>query len=96
MNRFSDPGDSNYRLVCEEIVRLVDSAPGRINGRRICERFEFESQRDTDCSYQRYPYCNPALANVMLPAIWDRFPGSLYRHQFLLKIVIVPVSKHFL
>ncbi|KAI9695891.1 MAG: hypothetical protein M1836_006008 [Candelina mexicana] len=35
MNRFSDPEDSNYRLVCEEIVRLVESAPGRVTGRRV-------------------------------------------------------------
>lgn len=43
MNRFSDPGDSNYRLVCEEIVRLVESAPGRVSGRRICKSYSVAS-----------------------------------------------------
>jgi hypothetical protein len=37
MNKFSDPGDNNYRLVREEIVRLVESAQGRVSGRRICK-----------------------------------------------------------
>lgn len=35
MNRFSDPRDSNYRLVCEEIVKIVENAPGRVSSRRI-------------------------------------------------------------
>ncbi|KAL8833814.1 MAG: hypothetical protein Q9170_004074 [Blastenia crenularia] len=34
MNRFTDAADSNYRLVCQEIVRLVEMAPSRIDGRR--------------------------------------------------------------
>lgn len=46
MNRFSDAADCNYRLVCEEIVRLVDGAPGRVNGRKICERYLHEFQHD--------------------------------------------------
>ena len=39
MNKFADAKDSNYRLVCEEIVRLAESAPARVNGRRACEYF---------------------------------------------------------
>ncbi|KAL8732752.1 MAG: hypothetical protein Q9166_002533 [cf. Caloplaca sp. 2 TL-2023] len=34
MNKFTNAKDSNYRLVCEEIVRLVESAPARVNARR--------------------------------------------------------------
>jgi len=39
MNRFSDFEDSNYRLVCGQIVRFVDGALGRVNGYRTCERY---------------------------------------------------------
>ncbi|KAL8937621.1 MAG: hypothetical protein Q9216_004336 [Gyalolechia sp. 2 TL-2023] len=34
LNKFSGPQDSNYRLVCEEIVKMVETAPGRVNNRR--------------------------------------------------------------
>lgn len=37
LNKFSDPGNSNYRLVCEEVVKFVESAPNRVNGRKICK-----------------------------------------------------------
>ena len=38
MHRFADPEESNYRLVCEEVVRFVESAPDRVNSRKSCER----------------------------------------------------------
>ena len=43
MNKFSDPRDSNYRLVCEEVVRLVESAPGRVIARRKCDSYSVDS-----------------------------------------------------
>ncbi|KAL8860914.1 MAG: hypothetical protein Q9178_002669 [Gyalolechia marmorata] len=50
MNSFADAKDSNYRLVCEEIVRLAESAPARVNGRRT--------------STQRSNLCKQALAPI--------------------------------
>ncbi|MCJ1269015.1 hypothetical protein MMC22_008903 [Lobaria immixta] len=50
MNRFSDPADSNYRLVCEEIVRIVDNAPSRVNGRRTSSALLQPSPGECDAS----------------------------------------------
>ena len=37
LNRFSDVGDNNYRLICGEVVRFVDDAPGRVASRWPCK-----------------------------------------------------------
>ncbi|KAI4194041.1 MAG: hypothetical protein LQ346_003773 [Caloplaca aetnensis] len=34
LNKFSSAQDSNYRLVCEEIVKMVENAPMRMHGSR--------------------------------------------------------------
>lgn len=60
MNKFSDPADSNYRLVCEEIVRLVDSGPGRINSRRICEANSYSSQSHANDMSKALPFLQPS------------------------------------
>ncbi|KAL8910946.1 MAG: hypothetical protein Q9171_003813 [Xanthocarpia ochracea] len=50
MNKFADTKDSNYRLVCEEIVRLAESAPARVNGRRASVPFMQASPSESDAS----------------------------------------------
>lgn len=60
MNRFSDPADSNYRLVCEEIVRFVDSGPGRINNRRIGKPHLYDPQPDADDMSKALPFFQPS------------------------------------
>ena len=60
MNKFSDPTDSNYRLVCEEIVRLVDSGPSRINSRRICEINSHDYQSHANNMSIALPFLQPS------------------------------------
>jgi len=69
MNRFSDPGDSNYRLVCEEIVRLVESAPGRVSGRRVCKLYSVACSKGTH---------NPLLALPLLQASPGEYDAGSY------------------
>ena len=60
MNRFSDPADCNYRLVCEEIVRFVDSGPGRINNRRIGKPHLYDAQPDAGDMSKASPFFQPS------------------------------------
>ncbi|KAI4191398.1 MAG: hypothetical protein LQ348_003532 [Seirophora lacunosa] len=50
LNKFPSPEDSNYRLVCEEIVRMFESAPGRVNGRRKSVLFAQPSPGEYEAS----------------------------------------------
>ncbi|KAI4273225.1 MAG: hypothetical protein LQ337_004785 [Flavoplaca oasis] len=50
LNKFSTAQDSNYRLVCEEIVRMVEAAPMRVYGHRKSVAIALPSPGEFDAS----------------------------------------------